>query len=43
MTISEYYIKPIHKNHAIFLKLHGPTLKLYGSDCLGLVKVSHDD
>ena len=27
----------------VHLKLHGSTFKLYGSDRLGLVKVSHDD
>ena len=50
MTISDYNTKPIRGDRVIILKLHGFTLncseltfKLYGSDHLGLVKVSHDD
>ena len=47
MTICEYCIKPVGQKHAIFTAFTrncmGSTLKLRDSDCLDIVKVSHDE
>ena len=49
MTISDYNRKPVRRDRAIFFlnllgfTFHWSTFKLYSSDHLGLVKVSHDD